>query len=742
MATEKLKRFRSGFKPIIFLFLGMLVLLYIMSAATENSATFGRMYSVMLVVAVAGLVLLVNLIFVNLVRLVKQYKKRVMGSRMTLRLVTLFVVLSLLPVSVVYYFSLQFLHRGIDSWFDVKVDKAMEDAMELSRSALDVRMKQLLRDTQTMANNLASEQGGLMAVTLNNLRNQSDASELTLLTHNGRIIGSSSSEPGNIVPDRPDESIVIQLKQERSYVGLDPIKKSRLNIRVVVPVPVTDPASDKTILQALYPVAEHLGVLAENVQYAYAQYAQLSYLRKPLIYSFTLILSLILLLGVLTAVLSAIFVSQQLVAPIQQLAEGTRAVADGDYDKRIPLPGTDEMGLLVFSFNQMTHRISQARDIEEQSKKLLEVQHDFLEDVLSRLSSGVITIGDKLKLLTANPAAGQILGVNIEKFIGKNIESISKQNVHLESFIEHVKTHQENHTNEWREEIHLYGAEGRQVIMCRGAPLSSGDDQEQKNGQVIVFDDVTVMMQAQRNKAWSEVARRLAHEIKNPLTPIQLSAERLRHKYLGQMSPEDADIMDKATHTIVQQVDVMKEMVKAFSEYARSPQIRLLPLNLSTLIVEVLELYRDNTTNAHIELALESETVNLEADAGRLRQLLHNLLKNALEASIETDNPTVRISTRNVLHNDQQVVELRIEDNGPGIPDNILPDVFEPYVTTKNKGTGLGLAIVKKIVEEHNGSIRAENSAEGGACIVIRFPIHEMAAYPVANGPDASGEHA
>ena len=722
MAAEKLKQFSTSFKPVALLFFGVLVLLFLMSAATENSAQFSRMYSVMLIVAVSGLALLLGLITINLIQLVRRYRKRVMGSRMTLRLVTLFIVLSLLPVSVVYYFSLQFLHRGIDSWFDVRVDHAMEDAMELSRSALDVRMRQLSRDTKEMANELSDQPVSMISVTLNDLRNRNDASELTLMNTNGKIVASSSLDTGNIIPDRPDESVLLQLKQGLSYVGLDPIKDAHLNIRVVIRVPATKPTAETLILQALYPVSEHLGTLADNVQKAYAQYAELSYLRKPLIYSFTLILSLTLLLGILTAVLSAIFVSQRLVSPIQQLAEGTRAVADGDYGKRIPLPSTDEMGLLIFSFNQMTHRISQARDTEIESKQLVENQRAFFEGVLSKLSSGVFTINAKQQLQTANPAAGQILGIDMDKFMGKGIEHISKQNPYLETFIDLIKDRLANSEKDWREEVHLFGNEGRQVVMCRGAQLSNDED----SGQVIVFDDVTVMMQAQSDKAWSEVARRLAHEIKNPLTPIQLSAERLRHKYLDKMSPDDAEVMDRATHTIVQQVDVMKKMVKAFSEYARSPLIRLTPVDLPRLINEVLELYRNNTNNTVVKLELESETVNIEADAGRLRQLMHNLLKNAMEASVEKEHPIVKISSRHVDKNNEHFVELRVMDNGPGIPEDILPNVFEPYVTTKTKGTGLGLAIVKKIVEEHNGILWAENNKEGGACIVIRFPVHEI----------------
>ena len=277
---------------------------------------------------------------------------------------------------------------------------------------------------------------------------------------------------------------------------------------------------------------------------------------------------------------------------------------------------------------------------------------------------------------------------------------------------------------EWREEIILFGQAGRQVVVCRGVRLPATELHE--GDTLIVFEDVTMLVQAQRDAAWGEVARRLAHEIKNPLTPIQLSAERLRHKYLHTMDKESAEVLDRSTHTIVQQVEAMKAMVDAFSEYARAPQMKLEALNLNALINEVLDLYRNEAAQVDFEVALDTAMPQVEADAGRLRQLLHNLIKNALEVmesqeSVKT--PCVHVSTCCMQEAICRFVEIRIRDEGPGLPVDLQNEIFEPYVTSKAKGTGLGLAIVKKIVEEHGGMVWAENSDEGGACIVIRLPV-------------------
>jgi len=318
-----------------------------------------------------------------------------------------------------------------------------------------------------------------------------------------------------------------------------------------------------------------------------------------------------------------------------------------------------------------------------------------------------------------NRTARQSLGVDINSYLGKNLQAVVADHAFLKPFVDVIDRNRGKGNESWQEEVSLFGMDGRQVLMCRGTTLQSSG--RRGSGLVVVFDDVTALIQAQRDAAWGEVARRLAHEIKNPLTPIQLSAERLRRRFMERMAPDEAEILDRATRTIVNQVEAMKTMVNAFSEYARVPRIHLEPMTLNSLVREVLDLYRGCDLNVQIVERLEAEPDCVEGDAGRLRQLLHNLFKNALEAVRETPDACITVVTRLLPEDGKDRLELCVEDNGPGFAPGVLENVFEPYVSTKPKGSGLGLAIVKKIVEEHGGTISAENAGHGGAQIRIRF---------------------
>lgn len=721
-------RLISGAVPVGALFVLLLVSLYLLGIATQDSAEFGRLYSWLLLLNALGLTTLVVLIGAGLYRLLRQHRERVPGARLTLRLVIMFVLLAVAPVTVVYYFSLQFLQHGIDSWFDVRVEQALEDALELGRGSLDLRIRDALRQTQTMAAELTDVSDAMAALVLNDLRSRSESAELTLMAQNGRIIASSSAEPTTaIVPNRPTEGVLLQLRQGGTYASLDPIRDTGLHVRAVVLVAPGGQGPELRILQALFPVPERLDHKASSVQSAYAQYKELVYLRGPLKYSFTLTLSLVLLFSVLSAVWGAFFSARRLAAPIRDLAEGTRAVAAGDYDKRLPPAGHDDLGFLVQSFNDMTRRIAKTRNEAKRSQEQAENQKAYLEAVLGRLSSGVLVldVGVEPVLRMANAAAGQILGLDLQQHIGASLRGLIDGQTHLSQLVTAVESHLLGESREWREELMLLTPSGRQILMCRGTSLPGTSDQPA--GHVIVFDDVTALIQAQRDAAWGEVARRLAHEIKNPLTPIQLAAERLRHKYLKTMDPKDAELMDRSTHTIVQQVEAMKEMVNAFAEYARAPKMQLAPLDLNRRISEVLDLYRGADAPMELIEQLDPKMPQVEADPGRLRQLLHNVIKNASEAMTGQPGAQLVVSTQCLEEAEQPFVELRIRDNGPGFPEEMHGQIFEPYVTTKHKGTGLGLAIVKKIVEEHGGVISGENPPQGGACIVIRLPLLSMA---------------
>ena len=729
--TTALKRLFFGRTPIVLLLLLLLGSLYLMGSATENSEQFSRIYIPLLIVNGLVLLLLIGLIAVNLGRLIRQYRNRATGSRLTMRLVVIFIVLAVTPVSVLYYFSLGFIRHGIDSWFDVRLEQAMSDAVELSRTTIDWRLRDMLRQSEQMATVISKAEPQRLPSLLNEIRLQMGAQEVALLQRSGGAVGFSSAEVGQLAPTHVDPVVLAQLEKGLVYVALEPaISGKGLLARLVVNVPLTSGSVDARLLQVLFPVPANIDALMDRVQGASSQYERLAFFSGPLKFSFTLTLSLVLFLTMFTAIWAAFYLARRLVAPIRVLAIGTRSVASGEYRRQLPavVASTDELGFLVKSFNTMMLRIALAQDEAERSRQNLESQKSYLETVLGHLSSGVMTFNGDGHLLTANTAAEQILGVELNSSIGKALEEIGHAHEHIQSLVDMLRAQIDADREEWQEQVVLYGASGRQTLMCRGVHLPGelASQPQEDAGYVVVFDDVTALLQAQRDAAWGEVARRIAHEIKNPLTPIRLSAERLRHKYLPTMNEEESQLLDRATHTIVQQVENMKELVKAFADYARVPQLELRPVDLNGLINEVLELYRSSARPLLLEVNLDTRLGQISADSGRIRQLIHNLVKNAIEA-VEGDDVRIKVTTK-LLDGEMPQVELSVADNGPGIPEELLDKLFEPYVSTKPKGDGLGLAIVKKIVEEHNGSLWAENLATGGARFNVRLPIQRAGA--------------
>jgi nitrogen fixation/metabolism regulation signal transduction histidine kinase len=507
--------------------------------------------------------------------------------------------------------------------------------------------------------------------------------------------------------------------QGEDYIGLDPAEDEELQLRAAVKIPRQSPLTEERLLHVLFPVNEQLSTLGKNVQDAYTDYKELSYLRQPLVTIFTLTLSLIVFLTVLASIWFAVWISRRIVEPLQELAEGTQAVASGNYNMQLTASGHDEIGFLVRSFNQMTQRLTQARNASQRSHRLLEQQTSYLTTVLGSLSSGVITIDKDLYLRTANVASSKILGVNLQQRLESSLDSLARLNDNLQSFAMLIK----NYTLKpmaWQQQLELSQSKGRQTLMCHGTPLPG------ETGWVVVFDDITTLMQAQRHAAWGEVARRLAHEIKNPLTPIQLSAERLQHKYVSLVPADQAENLTKLTDTIVQQVEAMKDMVNEFSDYARSPGLQLEWLSVGDLLREVLTLYQSNPHH-QFTLLNSHEDLQIRVDRNRFRQVLHNLLKNAIEASEEAGLAVdIVISYHALRYQHQRWLEITVQDQGPGFPPDMINTLFEPYATTKTKGTGLGLAIVKKIIEEHGGDVWAENLGDDGAGIIIRLPLEDQ----------------
>jgi nitrogen fixation/metabolism regulation signal transduction histidine kinase len=466
--------------------------------------------------------------------------------------------------------------------------------------------------------------------------------------------------------------------------------------------------------------------MANSVDESYSEYKRLLYLREPLKRTFTLTLSVVLMLSLLASVYGAFVLSRRLVAPIQNLVAGTRAVAKGDFNTRLPTPSRDEIGFLVSSFNDMTEKLSEAQRLASLSQAQVEAERANLEVILARLSTGVVALDADFRIRTANRASGAILNADLENRAGEYLPDVAAGQPLLQQFIDVAQEHLKQGETEWREQIVLRGEVGRRVLTCACTTLPG--DEDHAAGFVVVFEDITALLQAQRDAAWGEVARRLAHEIKNPLTPIQLSAERLRRKYIKTMPEDDVQVLDRATHTIVQQVEAMKEMVNAFSDYARAPDIDINVFDLDKLAQEVVDMYRAQASDIEIVLNTDPTLPKIEADVGRVRQMLHNLIRNSIEALENSDHKgriEVRLSKTEIQ--ETEVAEIVVEDNGPGFKTGAVSQVFDPYVTTKPKGTGLGLAIVKKLVEEHAGTIEAENLEDRGAAIRIRLPVNETA---------------
>jgi len=718
MGLGLFKRLRSGVAPYALLGLSLLALAYLLSAATQDSSRLNDLFLLIFGLGIAILALLFGILGRSLFRLYRDYKVKKEGARLTIRLVSLFALLILVSTTIVYSFSIHFLHRGINSWFDVKVEQALNDSLELSRTAFGIRMRTLLRQTRMMTGLLSELPSSDLNHNIRELTHLSGAIELSLWTMDGQLITTSFENPALIIPSRPNEAIFHQLEQQEDYIGLDP-DHDNLQLRAAVRLPIKQADQEERFLQVIFPVNAELSSLGKTVQTAYTDYKELSYLRKPLITVFTLTLSLIVLLTLLASIWFAIWISRRIVQPLQELAAGTQAVASGNYNTKLrSASGHDEIGFLVRSFNQMTQRLTQARHATQNSHRQLEQQTNYLSAVLSSLSSGVITIDNERQLRTANLASSKILHVNLQHKLESVIEKLGENHTHVRP-LTHLIEHHLTHGDDWHQQVELQHKKGLQTLMCRGTLLPNNA------GWVIVFDDVTTLLQAQRNAAWGEVAKRLAHEIKNPLTPIQLSADRLQHKYLPLLPEDQTHTLTKLTGTIISQVEAMKEMVNDFSDYARNPGLQLQPQAIGQLIKEVLTLYQSNP-NHQFTLLKSAEDIILNIDSTRIRQVLHNLFKNAIEASEEAQLAVDLILSYHTLNVDgSQYLEITLHDHGPGIPDDMVNTLFEPYATNKTKGTGLGLAIVKKIIEEHHGQVWAENTEPSGACIIIRLPLED-----------------
>jgi len=692
------------------------VAVFLLATATASTRFFAEHYTLLLLLNGGVALTLAALVVFQLVTLRRKLRAGVFGAKLTLRLVLLFALMAVLPGALIYAVSVQFLAKGIESWFEANLDRALESGLNLGRGALDGMLRDLTAKGDAMALALSARPPSEHLGALNALREQAGVPEATLFSSRGKVIAFSASERAGLLPEAPSPEALRQIRMQRSYSGIEAIPERGLYLRVLAPVNVVSLSEDTRVLQLVRPVPPELARDAETVQAGYREYQEQTLVRRGLkrLYGITLTLSL--LLALLSALALAFLLSDRLSAPLGVLVEGTRAVAQGDFSPRAAVESRDELGMLTQSFNAMTIQLAEARALAERNQAELEHAKAHLESILANLSAGVLAFDDRLRLRSANPSAAHILGIDCGPLREVPVLEWAACDPTLAPLGAAIsEAFERAGEKEWERQIERKTRGETQILLLRGTRLPQGAE----TGSVVVFDDITHLLQAQRAQAWAEVARRLAHEIKNPLTPIQLSAERLQAKLSGKLAPPDAEMLARATHTIVNQVAALKRMVDAFSQYARTPEPSMRELDLNGVVREVLTLYE--SLGSRIRLDLAPQLPAIIGDAAQLRQVIHNLLQNAQDALADVEAPRIVVSTESVDGN----VRLAVTDNGSGFPEHLMRRAFEPYVTTKPGGTGLGLAIVRKIIEEHGGEVTITNVAPRGARVTATLPAAE-----------------
>jgi nitrogen fixation/metabolism regulation signal transduction histidine kinase len=688
--------------------------LFLLATASANTDLFARRYDLLLVLNGALVVLLMLLVGVQLVRLWRNFRAGVFGSRLALRLVLLFALVSVLPGAIVYTVSVTFLGRSIESWFDVRIDRALEGGLNLGRGALDF----LLRETGNKAGQIAlalSEPGpGTVPGRLIRAAEQAGVSEAALFNAAGAVLAVGGVGGATAPPEPPSAQALRRARLQQTTAAVEQAGDGRLLLRVVVPVNSDDRLEPLKVLQVVEPVPRSLALEVDKVQAGARDYQEITFTRGSLKRLYAVTLTLTLLLALTSALGLAVVLSERFAAPLGLLAEGTRAVAQGDFTRRQPVTSRDELGVLTESFNTMTAQLADARERTEESRRATETTRAYLESILGNLSAGVLAFDDAHRLRTANASAAVILQQPVADLAGLALAEWGGRLPALAPFAALVaEGFRGSRDGQWQRQAELAVANLTRVLLIRGSRLPVTP----VAGYVVVFDDVTDLVHAQRDAAWGEVARRLAHEIKNPLTPIQLSAERLAVKLAPKLDGPDQETLKRGAQTIIAQVAAMKHMVDDFAIYARQPRPGTMqPVDAGALLQDVLALY-DNL-RPHVRLSLPAVPAVVQGEPTRLRQVLHNLLQNAIDAQADVAQPRYDIG----LDAQGDAVTLTFADAGPGFPDDVLHRAFEPYVTTKAKGTGLGLAIVRKIVDEHGGRVELANLEPQGARVTIVLP--------------------
>jgi nitrogen fixation/metabolism regulation signal transduction histidine kinase len=719
-----------------------LVLLFLLTQATDNRELYERNYSQLFGLNVVVATLLISVIVWLTGRLLLRLRQGKFGSRLLLKIAATFALVGFLPGLLIYSVSYQFVSRSIESWFDVKVEGALDAGLSLGRSTLDTLASDLGQKTRNASLQINDLPDASVGLALERLREQLSADDVILWNQTGQAVASAGDSRFKITPDRPSVAQLRQVKTQSVVTvieGLDEANtqgtgQARIRALVLVAPSGLGLLMEPRVLQVTKAIPPTLVANALAVETAYREYQERALGRDGLRSMYIGTLTLSLFLAVFGAVLLAILLGNQLARPLLMLAEGVRDVAAGDLSPKPALQGRDELGGLTRSFADMTQQLADARAAVDRSMAQVHTSRANLQTILDNLTAGVIVLDEYGVIQSSNPGATRILRVPLAAWEGRalaDIEDLAEfaQNVQreFEGFWGERSQHGLDH---WQQSFELHTTaispavqmtdDARQhiTLLARGAVLPN-------NARLLVFDDISEIVSAQRAQAWGEVARRLAHEIKNPLTPIQLSAERLAMKLDGKVAEPEQLILNKSVKTIVEQVDAMKRLVNEFRDYARLPVAELKSLDLNVLVQDVLQLYGNENAAVPVRAELDASCPVIQGDAQQLRQVVHNLLQNAQDATEGRSDPVVSIATQWVPTSGR--VRLVVRDNGPGFPAKILKRAFEPYVTTKSRGTGLGLAVVKKIAEEHSARIDLKNrELEGvviGAQVSLSFQV-------------------
>ncbi len=718
-----------------------MVLLFLLTLATRNRALYEQNFGwlVGINVAVAAFLLLV-IVWLG-VRLTMRFKRGKFGSRLLVKLAAIIGLVGVLPGLLIYTVSYQFVSRSIESWFDVRVESALTAGLNLGRTTLDTLAADLASKTRVAAEGLGRTPNSSAVLALERLREQLGVTDLILWSASGQALGSSGLSRFDLSPERPSAAQLRSVRSSRVVAQIEGLDEgadgemeaviaagqARIKVLALVSPPSFGFNTEPRFLQVVAPLPAALVADALAVQLANREYQERALAREGLRRMYIGTLTLALFLAVFGAVLLAVLLGNQLIRPLLVLAEGMREVATGDLSPKKSLTSRDELAGLTRTFALMTQDLSDARAAVQQSMEQVDAARDNLQTILDNLTAGVVVLDRQGCLHSVNPGAARILRTPLNVHMGQPLASVpgleTFSTAVLQQFERFLSDQTPHEGGYWQQSFEL-SANGTTpfdegiTLIARGALLPN-------NERLLVFDDVSEMVSAQRAKAWGEVARRLAHEIKNPLTPIQLSAERLAMKLDGKVQPAEQAILNKSVRTIVDQVDAMKRLVNEFRDYARLPAAQLQPVDLNALARDILSLYDNAAVPVRLEAA--DDLPMAQADPQQVRQILHNLVQNAQDAMAGVPGAQVQLRTRR--SDSGQWVRLSVLDQGPGFAEHILKRAFEPYVTTKVKGTGLGLAVVKKIMDEHGGRVDLSNRVTDGKVIGAQVSL----SFAVAN---------